>query len=437
MPYLIDMTTFWSNAGVVSGDTNADNQYNTFANGLLMADGSTIYNMKQFFDYNNHSRYSFWNQWNAISSGDIYGEFKAYEFTNDPAIYDFYTFWKYAPQYIGASPPAPPAWRIFGAPGDNVYTPPVSLDSGNTWNSTIVSSVGLPTASVFQTPIVDSYTYGNQAAYFGSIHFNGQSFIYKFDFLTQAYTLAYTFNSNTSRSQNAMVWINDNLFLSFTISPVNNRHRSTNGLVSFTTGTISPSIAPQKVAYSPSLDKLVLYGITGNLSKMFVFSNNSGSTFTLCNTHTAFPSNLTCNDLEWFEDMGLFVALFSNSGTFSLIMTSSDGENWNIAYNTTQPTAKENWVSCAFNPITQTFMVIGDNCDFGLVSLDLCNSFTPIAPQKDNWSRLLWVPDSNRFIAFSRNAGSDTPYYTEDDGASWTQLTSPDIKGWKNVIVYQ
>ena len=439
MPYTIDMNYFWSNSGVVSGATpQTYDQYTTFSGGLLMGDGSIIYSMKEWYEYNNHSRFSFWSQWNTISNGDVPYEFIAYENTNDPNIYDFYTFWKYAGAYIGTNIPSPPAYNIM-ATGFQNLTCGFSNDSGDTFSTSVIQIPSVLPSGVFAPAQMNSKALAGTKAYFGSTHAAGKTYIYKYDIPTQSYTLQYTFSAVANKSADAMIWVNDNLFYSFTTTNTFNKQTSINGLTTFTQSTISPSFFPQKAAYSPSLNRMVLGGRRSpsvNTTR-FLYSTDIGSTWSVCSSHTSFAQDIV--SVEWIDNIGLFVAVVGNtlaSPSYTAIYTSGDGDHWTEAYFSTQPATKEDYICQAYNPQTNIWMCMSDNADFGLVSYDGCVSFTTIAPPKVNYSQLVCVPDINRFIAFDKNAGTDGVYYTDSDGLGWNQPTSPDVNGWQNVIVY-
>lgn len=88
---MIDLTTFFGNLGVVGGNTNATNQYEFFK-GIQWSDGDTTNSQYEFFKKVSISRYEFFKQYT--------NETEFYKNTSDARIYDFYTFYTYAGEYL-------------------------------------------------------------------------------------------------------------------------------------------------------------------------------------------------------------------------------------------------------------------------------------------------------------------------------------------------
>jgi hypothetical protein len=103
MAFEIDMATFWSDWGVTCGNQSANNRYDCFY-GLTMNDGFVCSNAKDFFDWNETNRYDFYKYYETVSGTPpvVYDEFTFYKNTNDVNIYDFKTFYEYAPSYFPA-----------------------------------------------------------------------------------------------------------------------------------------------------------------------------------------------------------------------------------------------------------------------------------------------------------------------------------------------
>lgn len=99
------MNTFWSNLGVVGGNTSATNQYDLFK-GLTFNDGFVCASQYDFFTHLGTNRYEFFKSYNSVDS-NIVDEYTFYKNTNDVRIYDFYTFYQYAAEYISAVPVTP------------------------------------------------------------------------------------------------------------------------------------------------------------------------------------------------------------------------------------------------------------------------------------------------------------------------------------------
>lgn len=83
----IDLQTLFSDLGIVSGNTNSNNQYE-FYYGIVWDDDTITYNQFEFFNKIGMSRYDFFKQYG--------GEFEFYKNTTDPNIYDYKTFYENA-----------------------------------------------------------------------------------------------------------------------------------------------------------------------------------------------------------------------------------------------------------------------------------------------------------------------------------------------------
>ena len=94
----IDLNGFWQSWDVVSGNTQANNQYD-FWKGMVMTNGDVLANQYEFFTYHNTTRY----EWFKALQGtypEVWDEYTFYKNTNDARIYDYYTFYKYCGEYL-------------------------------------------------------------------------------------------------------------------------------------------------------------------------------------------------------------------------------------------------------------------------------------------------------------------------------------------------
>lgn len=101
----IDLNGFWQSWGVVSGNTQANNQYD-FWKGMVMSNGQVLNNQYDFFTYHNTTRY----EWFKALQGTypyVWDEYTFYKNTNDARIYDYYTFYKYCGEYLVGTPVTP------------------------------------------------------------------------------------------------------------------------------------------------------------------------------------------------------------------------------------------------------------------------------------------------------------------------------------------
>jgi hypothetical protein len=104
----IDLNGFWQSWDVVSGNTQATNQYE-FWKGMVMSNGDVLANQYDFFTYHNTTRY----EWFKALQGtypEVWDEYTFYKNTNDARIYDYYTFYKYGGEYLVSTPG--PLWIL-------------------------------------------------------------------------------------------------------------------------------------------------------------------------------------------------------------------------------------------------------------------------------------------------------------------------------------
>ena len=99
------MNTFWSNLGVVSGNTQATNQYDLWK-GITFNDGFVCASQYDFFTHLGTNRYEFFKSYNSVDS-NIVDETTFYQNTSDPDIWDYKTFYENAGQYIVAPAVSP------------------------------------------------------------------------------------------------------------------------------------------------------------------------------------------------------------------------------------------------------------------------------------------------------------------------------------------
>jgi hypothetical protein len=106
----IDLRTLFGDLGIVSGNTNATNQYE-FYYGVVWDDGDITYNQFEFFSKTPQgNRYEFFKPYG--------GEYNFYNDIDDPNIYNYKTFY----QYAGTDLAPPLGWILrFGYWEDDKY----------------------------------------------------------------------------------------------------------------------------------------------------------------------------------------------------------------------------------------------------------------------------------------------------------------------------
>jgi hypothetical protein len=441
MPYQVDMNTFWCDWQVVSGDTTAFDEYTTFKNGLLMQDGSYVYNMKELCDYqgyggNRYKLFTYYQQFND----NIYGEYEFYKYTNDPNIYDYRTFWQHAASYLGGYCGAPPYnIAVFGQTNTQAFH---SSDSGITYdNTTITIPLPLPPSTAPNNMYINqkASTQNQYEAYFGTIQDFSvsptKSYIYKFNFTTKEWTKFYTFTPG--RRIDDLLWVSPTLFFTTNVNSTNNITKSTDGGLTFVNSTLSPAFRAGKLAYQSSSNTIVVGGQGASATQRFMYSNDDGATWNLCGAHTSINQINTMTSLHHYDSIGMFVATFFNSGfQGGHVLYSYDGNNWfdGIVGN---PTDK--FTDSAFHQSSNILMISNDTNTTGYLTIDnFLNVQTFTQPSK-NFGRIICIQDiglEGRFIQYVlSNLTNQSSWYSDDKGNTWT-MVSQDFQRAQEVIVY-
>jgi len=94
----IDLNGFWQSWDVVSGNTQANNEYE-FWNGMVMSNGDVLASQYDFFKYHNTTRYEWFKNLQGTYP-EVYDEYTFYRNTNDERITNSYTFYQYCGSYL-------------------------------------------------------------------------------------------------------------------------------------------------------------------------------------------------------------------------------------------------------------------------------------------------------------------------------------------------
>jgi len=113
---MINLTTFFTSLGIVSGNTQATNFYD-FWYGIEFSGGTITYNITDFMTYLGTNRYEFFKSLNS-DYPEVIDEYTFYQNIDDVRIYDFFTFYTYAGEYLGGSPsPTFQSWEVYDSSG--------------------------------------------------------------------------------------------------------------------------------------------------------------------------------------------------------------------------------------------------------------------------------------------------------------------------------
>ena len=102
---MINLTTFFTSLGIVNGNTQSTNFYD-FWYGIEFSGGTITYNITEFMTYQGTNRYEFFKSLNSTYP-NVFNEYTFYQNIDDPRIYDFYTFYTYAGEYLSGIPITP------------------------------------------------------------------------------------------------------------------------------------------------------------------------------------------------------------------------------------------------------------------------------------------------------------------------------------------
>jgi len=141
----IDLNGFWQSWGVVSGNIQAVNEYE-FWKGMVMSTGQVLNNQFDFFTYHNTTRYE-WFKALQSTYPYVWDEFTFYANTNDPRIYDYYTFYRYCGEYLTGVPVTPTPTPTITPTSTLTPTPT------NTVTPTVTPTI-TPTSTLTPTPTI-------------------------------------------------------------------------------------------------------------------------------------------------------------------------------------------------------------------------------------------------------------------------------------------
>lgn len=183
----INLSTFWSGWNVVSGNTEATNQYD-FWKGMVMSNGQVLNNQYEFFQYHNTSRYQWFKDLQSTYP-EVWDEYTFYKNTSDPNIYDMRTFYEFGGQYLSPiavtptpTPTVTPTMTVTPTITPTItptVTPTITetptQTPTNTVTPTITPSTSKPAKSV--TYITNATAGPGTSFNFGSVNIGGPGFI--------------------------------------------------------------------------------------------------------------------------------------------------------------------------------------------------------------------------------------------------------------------
>lgn len=179
-----------------------------------------------------------------------------------------------------------------------------------------------------------------------------------------------------------------------------------------------PGYGWDDVAWSPSLDKYVAVASDGDVVNVSsdgiswrTFAVPTGGWTSVC----------------WAAGLGLFVAV-AGYGT-NRVMTSNDGENWDIQTASDMVTS---WTAvCWAEELTLLVAVGVSGTDQVMTSPDGINWTSHSASESNSWNSVVWSPELTLFVAVSSNGTNRV--MTSPNGTDWTNRTAAEVNNWNSI----
>jgi alpha-tubulin suppressor-like RCC1 family protein len=144
-----------------------------------------------------------------------------------------------------------------------------------------------------------------------------------------------------------------------------------------------------------------------------------------------YPSNIQVYGSCWSPELEIFVVVGSGwyyptplNGSFSPIMTSTDGTNWEAKYVTNNNITLK---SIVWSAELNLFITVGNN-GYIYSSKD-GNIWTPRSTSGSSYTSISWSPSLTLFVAIGSNTIMTSP-----DGIVWTSRTSPSNVSWTSIV---
>jgi len=148
----VNLTTFWSDWDVFSGNTSATNQYD-FWRSIMMNDFTQLNSEYDFYKFHNTTKFEFYQNLNSTYA-EVWDQYTFFRNTNDPNIYDMRTFYEFAGQTLPGGTPVTPT----PTPSNTVTptpTPTMTVTTTVTPTNTLTPTPTFtPTPSSTPTPVV-------------------------------------------------------------------------------------------------------------------------------------------------------------------------------------------------------------------------------------------------------------------------------------------
>jgi len=395
---IITMSSFWTDLGVTCGNQNANNWYDCFY-GITFGDGFVCANATDFFDHLLYNRYDFFLSYIGIDS-----EYDFYKNTDDPNIYNFLTFYEYAPSYFPANCGVA---NNFVIAFRNNSSPYKSFDGIN-W--TTITTDALSDYSV---------NANCSASKPGSFTLMGGN----------TNVIRYNWGSDTWENFTTIINIQDmaydsdnDLFIGITREVTTNQiHISTDDGETWTT-TTSVGNYFDCIGYSYNQGKYYAANRTTNGKRVMTSTNGTAWTGITSATGAAATTDAKYLNCIEFEDHNIyFIPAAPTSGDEWIIQTADL-----MAFTQSSTAFGSDWKSVGFDKGGDNVVMLGETTTPGawetIPSLAISS-----APQTYQYTDAKYFTTGNVFIAGTRAASlpnaSKKILYSTDDGNNWIQVS--------------
>lgn len=409
---IITMSSFWTDLGVTCGNQNANNWYDCF-NGLTFDDGFVCANATDFFNHLQYNRYDFFLSYTGIDS-----EYDFYKNTDDTNIYDFKTFYEYAPSYFPANCVVSNnfviAYRNNSAPYksfDGINWELITIDVLSNYSSNVSCNASKP----------GTYTL-----------MGGNNNVIRYNWGSDTWE-----NFTTTINISDMAYDSDNdLFIGITrLVTTNQIHISTDDGENWTTTSDIDGNYFDCIGYSPNQGKYYAANRTTNGKR--VMTSTNGTTWVGVTSATgaaATTDAIYLNCIEFEDNNIYFIPSKPTSGDEWIIQTLDL-----IAFTQSSTSIGGDWKSVGFVKNGDGVVMLGENNTPGAwKTIPLLATSNAI--QTYQYTDAKYFPTGNVFIAGTRTASlpnaSKKILYSTDDGNNWTQVngTSGNIQ---NLLVIE
>lgn len=423
----VDMNTFWSDWGVACGNQTANNWYDCF-NGLTMVDGFVCANFQDFLKWNNinwgtfYNRYSFFKDYNNVGI-NIIDERSFYSNTSDINIWDFKTFYEYAPQYFPLPCFSPDPHKYVIAFRNN--NKPFKSYDGVNWSNIITDTLTNYSTNVdCSTSNIDYIWMGGSR---NIIRYDKNTQVWKNSYnVIPPYTVPVLHKITYNDAHNQIVGITNALTDNIHVMEVNDP------LDVWTTYTVPCS--PTAISY---LNGVIFVTDKNGATNKRVWTTTDYIVWTQQTTNSV-PYDGGYNDIVIRDNTAFIYPTKPNSGTNRVFCYSDDLINW-VEENVTFGSFDKGAYNSTDNIMVgmSSLGISGINNIGGAGNMPI-NFVTNFAPTNIKYSSVEYSTHLNLFIGGGSPAPVGADYLvTSNDGVAWNTIILPEVGIVSNVLIIE